>query len=297
MPGGSGDREMVPIIDDVLRAATRRLLAAGVPHAARDCRLLMGSVLGWDQARLIGQGDTEIDAEPRARFAALVARRERREPVSRILGQREFWSMTFALNAATLDPRPDSETLVEAALAQIGDPMQPVRIADLGTGSGCLLIALLSELPRAVGVGVDVSRQALQQACLNAQIHGVAGRSQWRQTDLLQSTWVDQIGAQFDLVIANPPYIPIGAKSQLAPEVCDYDPKEALFAGEDGLDFYRVITNSLHDLLAPAGAVVLEVGIGQAEPVTSLLRAQGMMVHPPWHDLAGVARVIVGTCR
>lgn len=288
---------MAPSIDDLLRAAARRLSAAGVANAPRDCRLLMGAVLEWDQAHLIRQGDTEIDAAQQALFAALVARREKREPVSRILGQREFWSLTFALNAATLDPRPDSEAVVEAALAQIGDPMRPLRIMDLGTGSGCLLIALLSELPQASGVGVDISPPALHLARRNAVTHGVDGRSEWLQADLLRPGWSDHMGPPFDLVIANPPYIPVGDKSQLAPEVCDYDPADALFAGEDGLDFYRVITNSLHNLLTPAGAVILEVGIGQAEPVTSLLRAHGMVVHPPWHDLAGIARVVIGVCR
>ena len=297
MPLGTDACALASVIDDVLRAAARRLSSAGVPNAMRDCRLLMGMVLGWDQARLLRQGNTEIDAEQLARFAALVARREKREPVSRILGQREFWSMTFALNGATLDPRPDSEALVEAALAQIEDPTRPIRIVDLGTGSGCLLIALLSELPQAVGVGVDISREALHQARQNGLTHDVDGRCDWRQVDLLQSGWVDAIGVRFDLVIANPPYIPVGAKSQLAPEVSKYDPQQALFAGEDGLDFYRVIMNSLHNLLQPAGAVVLEVGMDQAAPVTSLLRAHGMVVHPPWHDLAGVARVVVGTRR
>ena len=287
----------VPVIDGILRAAARRLSSAGVPNAMHDCRLLLGAVLGWDQARLIRQGDSVIDAAQQVQFEAFVARREKREPVSHILGQREFWSMNFALNGATLDPRPDSEAVIEASLAMVGDPTRPVRIADLGTGSGCLLIALLSELPQASGTGIDISSPALQLAHQNAVTHGVDGRSEWRQADLLQKGWQEGVGAPFDLVIANPPYISVGAKSELASEVRDYDPADALFAGEDGLDFYRVITNSLHDLLKPAGAVILEVGMGQADPVTSLLRTHGMVVHPPWHDLAGVARVIVGNRR
>lgn len=287
----------VPVIDGILRAAARRLSSAGVPNAMHDCRLLLGAVLGWDQARLIRQGDSVIDAAQQVQFEAFVARREKREPVSRILGQREFWSMNFALNGATLDPRPDSEAVIEASLAMVGDPTRPVRIADLGTGSGCLLIALLSELPQASGTGIDISSPALRLAHQNAVTHGVDGRSEWRQADLLQKGWQEGVGAPFDLVIANPPYISVGAKSELASEVRDYDPADALFAGEDGLDFYRVITNSLHDLLKPAGAVILEVGMGQADPVTSLLRTHGMVVHPPWHDLAGVARVIVGNRR
>ncbi len=286
-----------PVIDELLRIAARRLSSAGVPNAVQDCRLLLGAALGWDQARLIRQGDSAIDAAQQAQFEAFVARREKREPVSRILGRREFWSMTFALNGATLDPRPDSEAVIEAALAMLGDPMRPVRIADLGTGSGCLLIALLSELPRASGTGIDISPAALRLAHQNALTHGVDGRSEWRQADLLRKGWQESVGAPFDLVIANPPYIPVGARSELAPEVRDYDPADALFAGADGLDFYRVITNSLHDLLQPAGTVILEVGMGQAGPVTSLLRTHGMVVHPPWQDLAGVARVIVGTGR
>ncbi len=146
-------------------------------------------MLGWDQARLIRQGDSVIDAAQQVQFEAFVARREKREPVSRILGQREFWSMNFALNGATLDPRPDSEAVIEASLAMVGDPTRPVRIADLGTGSGCPLIALLSELPQASGTGIDISSPALQLAHQNAVTHGVDGRSEWRQADLLQKGW------------------------------------------------------------------------------------------------------------
>ncbi len=253
---------------EAVRAAQQALSAAGVEDAGRDARLFIAAAAGVPTADIIGRPEQTLSAEAQARLGQMLERRSAREPVSRILGQREFYGRSFALSAATLDPRPDSETLIDAALglaAEEGWRNAPIRILDIGTGTGCLLLTLLAELPKATGLGTDLSDAALTTGRQNAQALGVADRAAFARHDML-----DGIAGPFGLVISNPPYIASADIPALAPEVHRYDPRAALDGGPDGVDFYRRIANGLDGVLG--GWVLLELGMGQADAVALLLR-------------------------
>ncbi|HET8726651.1 MAG TPA: peptide chain release factor N(5)-glutamine methyltransferase [Alphaproteobacteria bacterium] len=269
--------------------AVKALSQAGIEDARTDARLLIQHALGLDRSRMLAERDRTVTAAERERVERLVARRLAREPVSRILGMREFWSLEFVLSPATLDPRPDTETVVEAALALVPDRRGPLRLLDLGTGTGCLLLALLSELPNAVGIGVDRDAEAAATARCNAVRLGLSGRAAFAIGD-----WGTALGGGFDLVVSNPPYIAEHEMSGLAPEVVRFDPTAALVAGPDGLAAYRAIAADLHRLMAPGGRVVLEVGRGQASAVTDLLARSGVVDLGVRLDLAGIPRVVCG---
>ena len=211
-----------------------------------------------------------------------------------ILGEREFWGLPFKVSPAVLVPRPDSETVIEAALALLADRERPWRIADLGLGSGCLLLTLLREFPAAHGVGLEVSEAALAVARSNAAALGVDGRAELLLGDWREPGWRDRIGGPFDLLVSNPPYIEAGAIAGLMPEVSRFEPKLALDGGPDGLAAYRAIAADAVRLLAPGGTLVLEIGAGQEAAVTGLLAAQGLQAGPPRLDLAGIPRAIMG---
>jgi release factor glutamine methyltransferase len=277
-------------LGSLMEAAARRLGDAGISDARREARLLAALALDCSPDALPVGFERDLDAAEAARFAALVDRREAREPLSRIRGSREFWSLDFALNEATLDPRPDSETLVATALDLVPDGA-PVRMLDLGTGSGCLLIAFLSERQRAEGVGIDLDAAAVQLAARNAERNGVAARARfatgdWRRPETLPA-------GPFDLVLANPPYIPSTAIAGLEPEVASHEPRAALDGGADGLDAYRWLAALLGRLLAPEGHAVVELGQGQAADVAELFAQAGLVVGPIRVDLGGVARCLV----
>ncbi len=276
----------------LLDAASSRLAAAGVAEPRRDARLLLAAALESSAATLLARDDLVVDAGVAARFDGHVARRAEREPVSRILARREFWSLPFRLTPAMLDPRPDSEALIEAALALVPDRAAPLRLLDLGTGSGCLLLALLSELPRATGLGIDRDPDAVAGAAANARALDLASRAAFRPGD-----WGAGLAERFDLVVANPPYIPDGEIATLAPEVARYEPRGALAGGADGLDAYRVLAGQLGDLLAAEGHAVLELGRGQDAAVAALLRAAGLEIRGFRHDLGGVVRCVVAARR
>jgi release factor glutamine methyltransferase len=216
----------------------------------------------------------------------VVARRARREPVSRIVGRREFWSLDFMLSPATLDPRPDSECLIEAALAAAPEDAATL-VLDLGTGSGCLLLAFLSERKRATGLGVDLSADAVATARENAARLGLAERARFAVGD-----WGAGVTGGFDLILCNPPYIPAGDIEGLAPEVAHHDPRLALAGGEDGLEAYRELAPELARLLRPRGRAVLEVGHGQADAVGRLMAAAGLSTHARRADLGGIERCL-----
>lgn len=264
-----------------------RFAAAGLDTPRLDARLLVQHALGLDHAGLLIAGNAEVAPAERDAVAALAARRLAHEPVSRILGRRGFWTLDLALSPATLDPRPDTETVVEAALDIIGDRRLPWRVLDLGTGTGCLLLALLDALPNATGLGIDRSAEAVETASANAQRLGFAGRARFQVGD-----WTRGLGCAFDLVVSNPPYIPDGDIAGLAPEVRDFDPWAALAGGADGLDAYRAIAGGLADVLVPGGRAVFELGAGQADAVAALFAAGGFTVLPPRADLAGIARAL-----
>ena len=258
----------IETLGGITRACQQRLAAAGIETPARDARLLVAAAMGLDATDFLARPDRCVSDAERRSIDALIARRCAREPVSRILGVREFFGHSFALSPATLDPRPDSETLIETAL-EIADEQgwreRRIRILDVGTGSGCLLVTLLAELPLATGVGTDVSAAAIEMAMGNADRCGVGERASFTQCDALNG-----IEGPFDLVICNPPYIPSDEVASLAPEVRAYDPLAALDGGGDGLDMYPRILPDL-GRVAASGWVVLEIGAGQAEAVAELL--------------------------
>ncbi|MBX6322419.1 MAG: peptide chain release factor N(5)-glutamine methyltransferase [Rhodospirillaceae bacterium] len=275
-------------VDAALREAGRRLAAAGVPGAPAEARLLLARALGLGMEAVIAHPERPLAPAQRDRFALLVTRRARREPVAQIIGEREFWSLPFRVGPATLTPRPESETLVETALAQLPDRTAPFNLLDLGTGSGCLLLALLSELPQARGLGVDISAGALRIARHNARRLGLAGRAAFRKGD-----WARGIRARFDLVIANPPYIRTEDIGELEPEVAVHEPTLALDGGADGLGAYRAIAADLRRVLAEGGFAILEIGAGQAEAVSGILADGGLSVLGLKADLAGIPRCVV----
>lgn len=270
-------------------AVLRRVFAA-VPLETPDldARLLFLEALRIDAVELLtrpGERLTTVEAE---RLQSSARRRLAREPVARILGMREFWGLPFALSPATLEPRPDTETLVDAALELVPDRSAALRLLDLGTGSGCLLVALLSELPRAAGVGVDRSLDALAAARRNASRNGVARRARFVAAD-----WAAPLAARFDLIVSNPPYIRRAELAELAPEVRDHDPAAALDGGPDGLDAYRAILAETRRLLAPNGALAVEIGHHAAEEVGGLARRAGLAVLQVAPDLGGRPRAVV----
>lgn len=275
-------------IGALLRAASSRLEAAGIETPAREARLLLAHASGLSGTRIMAYPEQTIDPAAASTFDHLVARRVQREPVSRILGTREFWSLDFVVTTATLDPRPDSETIVEAALDRIPGKNAAITIIDFGTGTGCLLLALLSERPRAFGIGVDRSEAAARVAADNARRLGFADRAQFMVGD-----WADALAGSVDLIVSNPPYIPAGEIAGLEPEVRAHDPLTALVGGTDGLDPYRLLAPAVARLLRPGGAVVFEVGQGQADAVADLATAAGLVLQELRRDLGGIARAVV----
>jgi release factor glutamine methyltransferase len=276
-------------------AAARRILTAqfeatGVESPALDARLVVGHALQLDHSALASQAGRALTAAERETIAQLAARRLRGEPVARILGTKEFWGLPFALSKATLVPRPDTETVVEAALAAIGDARRPnpLRIADLGTGTGAILLALLHELPNATGLGTDIDPRAIETAQTNAHALGLASRAEFIIAD-----FEAPLNASFDLVVSNPPYIPTRDIALLEPEVRDFDPRGALDGGADGLDAYRAISRQAPVLLGDNGVLIVEIGIGQTADVAAVMTAGGVLETTLVHrDLAGLERTI-----
>jgi release factor glutamine methyltransferase len=264
-----------------------RLAAAGIAEARRDARLLAAEATGLSAATVVAHPERQLSSAELHRLSDFARRRESREPVSRILGWREFWSLRFALGPDTLDPRPDSETLIAAALDAV-DRTKLLSVLDLGTGSGCLLLAVLSELPNAQGLGVDLSQAALDVAAANAESLGLAARAQFRRGD-----WGSGLAARFDLIVCNPPYIPAGEIPGLAPEVGRFDPVLALAGGPDGLDAYRRLQGELPRLLAPGGRAVVEIGAGQGASAGAILAGGGLALLGQQADLSGSPRCLI----
>jgi release factor glutamine methyltransferase len=281
-------------VDGARRAWTAQFRAAGIETPELDARLLIGHALSLDHTALAAASTRRLGAVEKAAIAALARRRLAHEPVARIIGTKEFWSLELRIDAATLVPRPETEILVSAALAAVearGAATQKLRIADLGAGSGAILLALLTELQNAFGVGTDVSPRALAVARDNARRAGLAGAA-FVACDLAAA-----LRGPFDVVVSNPPYIATDDIAGLPPEVRLYDPHRALDGGPDGLDFYRAIAASAPALLAPDGIVVVELGAGQAEPVAALFAGAGLAPSPPQPDLNGVPRALVARKR
>jgi len=272
----------------LLTAAAKRLRAAGVDSPRREARLLLAHALGVTQEDLIAKDIGEPGADALARFETALARRAAREPLAYILGRREFWSLDFAVGPEVLVPRPESEALIEEAFRRFPLRDAPLRVLDLGTGSGCLLLAFLSERPKARGVGADISPAALAIATKNAAALGLDNRSRFVRSD-----WTKNISGSFDAIFINPPYIAEQELSGLEPEVARYEPRHALEGGKDGLAAYRTISGSLGRHLKPNGWVFLEIGEGQAPSVTDVLAETRLKIEGTVYDLTGIPRCLV----
>jgi len=281
--------------DGVSIAAVRRTVAmrfrdAGLDTPDLDARLIVGHALGLDHAGLARESERALGRRALAGIDALAARRLAGEPVARILGVKEFWGMAFAVTPAVLVPRPETETVVETALARLdaaGARERPLRIADLGTGSGAILLALLHELPQAFGIGTDCSMAAVETARENARRLGFTKRAAFAACDFGAA-----LAGGFDVVVTNPPYIASAEIATLSREVRDFDPVAALDGGADGLAAYRAIVTDAGRLLAPGAFLVMEVGAGQADAVSALADAAGFAAIAATPDLAGTPRVV-----
>ena len=274
---------------DILAPATRRLEARGIAAPALDARLLLGTALGLDRAVLPHETLTGFDQAAAGRFTACLDRRLAGEPVSRIRGWREFWSLRLDLAPATLDPRPDSETVVTAAL-DAAAPADQRRILDLGCGSGALLLAVLSERHEASGTGVDIAAEAVAKATGNAEINGLAARTTFIQGDFADP---QTASGSYDLILCNPPYIPSDEIAGLAAEVARFDPLLALDGGDDGLQCWRLVLPRIAAGLAAGGRVCLEIGAGQEQDVLALAGAAGLAEVTRARDLTGICRCLV----
>jgi len=275
-------------IGSALDTAAAALAAAGFDEPRRQARRLLAAALGLSAAEVFAHPEVALSSAQDARIAEILSRMIAREPLSRIVGRREFWGLDFLLSADTLDPRPESESVVEAVLSRVPDRGRTYRFLDLGTGTGCLLLALLAEFPRASGVGIDVAAGAARAARHNASLLGLGTRAHFAVGD-----WAGAIAGGFDAVVANPPYVPTEDIPQLPREVRDYDPTRALDGGSDGLGAYRAITADLPRLLRPGGLFAAEIGLGQAAAVAAIVARSGLAIDGFAADLAGVIRVVV----
>ena len=283
----SGDRGGATV-GSALDECAATLAAAGLDEARRRARQLLAAALDLPAAEIFAHPERAIGDAERAGIRRIARRVAAREPLSRVVGHREFWGLEFVLSCDALDPRPETETVVETVLARLSDRGKPYLFLDLGTGSGCLLLALLSEYPKASGIGVDVMPGAAATARRNAEQLRMHDRASF-----IAGNWGAALAGGFDVVVANPPYIASAELAQLPPEVRDHDPHRALDGGADGLAAYRAIAGELARLLMPGGLFAAEIGIGQDEAVARIIVAGGLAVEPAVADLAGIPRVIV----
>jgi release factor glutamine methyltransferase len=278
-------------IAEALRLMAQFFRLNGIEDADADARILLAHALHLDRAQLLAQSDRLLEAREIDTVLPLAARRLKREPVARILGRKEFWSLPLGLTPDVLVPRPETETIVEAALDRVlrgGLRLERLRVLDIGTGSGALLLALLKEMPNATGTGTDIDAGALACARANAERHNLAGRCSFVAGDMAAG-----LAGPFDLIVSNPPYVARGEIARLEPEVRDYDPKLALDGGEDGLDAYRAIAAAAPRLLAPDGRLIVELGAGQELSVRTLFTNTGLAIVTVRNDLSGIPRALV----
>jgi release factor glutamine methyltransferase len=276
-------------VETARRALATRFRQQGIDSAELDARLLTGGAFGLDLTGLIAATTRIVTPDEAAHLENFLQRRLAGEPVARILGVKEFWGLTLNLSAATLVPRPDTETVVELAL-EVCRRQERRRIADIGTGSGAILLALLSELPDATGVGTDISLEALRMARDNAARLGLTQRAAF-----VACNYTAALSGPFDLIVSNPPYIRSADIAGLDREVREYDPPRALDGGPDGLAAYRAIAPDAARLLAPGGTLIVEAGYGQSGPIAELMSATGLTPDvPPKADLAGIPRAVAG---
>jgi len=285
------DRGGVLTLGGAVLQLRNRFRGAGLATPELDARILVMHAASVELADIMTNPDLVLGIDVVAEIAAIAERRLAREPVGRIIGRREFWGLDLALSPGTLEPRPDTETLVEAVLTRLhaaGSAEKQLRIIDLGTGSGAILLALLHELPHAIGVGTDISADALATAQTNAERCGLGSRTQF-----LNRSFGDGPAGLFDVVVSNPPYIESAVIPTLQPEVRDHDPRAALDGGVDGLDAYRTIFTGLGEMVSDSGFAAFEIGASQAGDISHLLHQSGFEPMQPVVDLGGQSRVIV----
>ena len=279
---------MTETLGSLLDEAAAKLAWCGFAEPRRLARRLVAAVLDLTPAELLSQLERVLDEQRADHVRLTLARMAEREPLSRILGRREFWSLEFALSVETLDPRPETETVVEAVMRRVRDHEAPLRFLDLGTGTGCILLSLLSEFSAAAGFGVDIALDAAITARRNAIALGLAERAHF-----LVGDWGAALTGAFDVIVSNPPYISHTELADLPREVAFHDPPLALDGGPDGLDAYRSFVPELPRLLKPGGVFACEVGMGRAPAVAAMLRAGGLTIEGCECDLAGVTRCVV----
>lgn len=272
-------------IRDALLKAQSKLAHAGIKNSYQEARLLLKYALHFSLEEILVSPHRELTPKQLEKYENWVLRRSSYEPLSKIKQEKEFWSLPFIVNAETLDPRPDSETLIETVLKTYPSRERVFNILDLGVGTGCLIIALLHEYPFSFGLGVDKSAEALKVAQLNSERFNLQARLR-----LIQTSWGEEVNEKFDIVISNPPYIPEKERQMLSPEVIHYDPGMALFGGEDGLEAYRSLAPHVFRLLKFSGHLFLEIGQGQEKAVEKILQASGLILQEWIPDLAGIIR-------
>lgn len=267
-----------------------RLRKTGIEEASLDARLLISHIIPVTEIDFAINADQTVSNEQQNLIDVLVQKREKRIPMSQIFGEKEFWSLSFKVTKDTLTPRPDSETLIEVALNEFEDKNATLSILDLGTGSGCLLLTLLSELKNATGLGIDVSASAIKVANENAK-----NLSLNKRATFLKSNWFEKLSKtkKFDLIIANPPYIGLNEKPELAPEVCEHEPYSALFAGEEGLDDYRIIAADISSYMSEKAIIILEIGYRQSSAVKDIFAQKGFKNINVFQDLGGRDRCLL----
>lgn len=267
---------------EALAAAAARLRAAGVDDPARDARILLAHAAKVDAARITLIAPEDLEPDIAERFDDLVSLRAIRVPVSHLIGERAFYGRSFKVSRDVLDPRPDTETVIEAALSE---PFE--RILDLGTGSGCILVTLLGERPEATGLGTDISEAACLQASANAVLHGVADRAQ-----IICADWLDGVQGRFDLIVSNPPYLSEAEMADIAPELARHEPRIALTDGADGLSVYRLLAAQAPGALSPMGRLLVEIGWTQGPAVRAIFEAEGWAQIEVLQDIDGRDRVV-----
>jgi len=267
-----------------------RLRKKGIEEAPLDARLLISHIIPVTEIDFAINADQTVSNEQQNLIDILVQKREKRIPMSQIFGEKEFWSLSFKVTRDTLTPRPDSETLIEVALNEFEDKNATLSILDLGTGSGCLLLTLLSELKNATGLGIDVSASAIKVANENATNLSLNNRATF-----LKSDWFEKLSKtkKFDFIIANPPYIGLNEKPELTPEVCEHEPYSALFAGEEGLDDYRIIAADISSYMSEKSIIILEIGYRQSSAVKDIFEQKGFKNINVFQDLGGRDRCLL----
>jgi release factor glutamine methyltransferase len=275
-------------VQESLRSGVMTLQKAHIESASLDARILLEHVMGCTREKLMVDMKHPLPSQTYAKYQTLIAARAKRHPVSHLIGAREFWGQSFKVTPDTLDPRPDSETLIEAVIARFPDKNAKLTVVDLGTGTGCLLLTLLKEYPHMMGVGVEKSEAALSVAKENAMALGLGSRARF-----VCSRWFEQVEGQFDIVVSNPPYIATKDMVALAPEVALYEPKLALDGGIDGLDCYRELLPAMREYMKAKAVAFFEIGMGQQRDIEAIADKASLKVEAVASDLGGIPRCVI----